>query len=88
MSARDDLAELLYDISADEWRHHSPNEAADAIIAAGYVKVSEAAIERAAIQVFALNFDPATWSWKSHENDRQSCRNLVRAVVAALREES
>lgn len=57
-----------------------------ALTAADQVTFSEAAIERAAIEIFALNYDPATWSWKSHENDRQSCRNLARAVVAALRE--
>jgi len=38
MNARDELAELLYDVSADDWRHHSANETADAILAAGWVK--------------------------------------------------
>lgn len=34
----DELAELLYDVDADDWRHHSANETADAILAAGYRK--------------------------------------------------
>ncbi|WIV32203.1 hypothetical protein QN084_06220 [Paenarthrobacter sp. R1] len=36
---RDELAALIYDIDADDWRHHSPNETADAILAAGYRKL-------------------------------------------------
>lgn len=37
MNARDELAELIWDEGACDWRH-GPNEAADAILAAGYSK--------------------------------------------------
>lgn len=92
MSARDELAELLYDVSADEWRHHSPNEAADAIIAAGYVKVSEAAIERAA-KAAQEHLNECGYAEESERgyvlvDGTYSMNELVRAVVAALREEA
>lgn len=93
MSARKKVArEAVFDAMIE----HGPDGHTDghdkitdaALTAADSVMFSEAAIERAAIEIFALNFDPVSWSWKSHEHDRQSCRNLVRAVVAALREEA
>ena len=38
MSARDELAELIWDEDACDWRQFGPNDLCDAILAAGYSK--------------------------------------------------
>lgn len=62
---------------------------ADSIIAAGYVKVSEAAIERAAKATYAEGAFCGTCEfegWDSCADCRRCNMDYARAVVAALRE--
>jgi len=78
MSARDELAEVLWDV-----RRSSPHETADAILAAGYVKVSEAAIERAVESLAELEGCKVS---QVHPRRLRTLGLMARAVVAALRE--
>jgi len=62
---------------------------ADAILAAGYVKVSEAGIERAAKATYAEGAFCGTCEfegWDSCADCRRCNMDYARAVVAALRE--
>lgn len=40
-SERDELAEVIWDEEACDWRQSGPNEVADAIITAGYIKLRQ-----------------------------------------------
>jgi hypothetical protein len=85
MSARDELTRTLVNIP---WRSNSADVVADRILAAGYVKVSEAAVERAAKAVHdAGNISGKSWDERSEEL-RELYREDVRAVIAELREEA
>lgn len=45
-SERDELAEVIWDEAACDWRQDGPNETADAILAAGYRKKPESGAEQ------------------------------------------
>jgi len=87
MTAHDELHAVIYgyfgpDLTVNSYKSpdQQDHELTDAILAAGYFKVSEAAIERAA-RTIALSvgwsYAPKTWHI-----------DTARAVVAALREEA
>ena len=81
MSARDELTTTLVNIP---WRSNSADVVADRLIASGYVKVSEAAIERTAKKINDMGSDI---KWEDRDEViKELYREDVRTVVAALRE--
>jgi len=86
MSAREGLAEVVSTALGDvvgiwDTSHREDLEIADAIMAAGYVEINEAAIDRAAgvlaMKSYTLDMGIAFDDYK----------RVARAVIAALREE-
>jgi hypothetical protein len=80
MSARDELFQLMIG--------RTTLKAVERIIGAGYVKVSEAAIERAAKAAYVAQMEDGDTPWENFGGSSylDYWRDQARAVVAALRE--